>query len=75
MKPASLDSPTLDFCQNVLSQIRGEWFYARVDFVETSNGPLLGELELIEPYLFYDQPGADLDGFARALRSHLNPLS
>ena len=59
------------FCELSLSRIEGEWLYARVDFVETANGPLLCELELVEPYLFYDQPGADLAGFARSLASHL----
>ncbi len=31
------------------------WLYARVDVVETGAGPLLMELELIEPDLFLDQ--------------------
>lgn len=35
------------------------WLYARVDLVETSRGPLLMELELIEPELFFNlAPGA-----------------
>ena len=61
----------LAFCEFTLSRLPSEWLYARVDFVGTTNGPLLCELEMVEPYLFYDQPGADLEGFARSLASHL----
>jgi len=67
-----LNAHSLGFCQRVLSQVPGEWLYGRVDFVELKQGPSLCELELIEPYLFYEQKDADLTGFAKALASHLN---
>ena len=34
------------------------WLYARVDLVETDEGPVLMELELIEPDLFLTPQGA-----------------
>jgi glutathione synthase/RimK-type ligase-like ATP-grasp enzyme len=69
--PYALSQVARDFCELTLSKVSGEWLYARVDFVETAQGPLLCELELVEPYLFYEHPGADLAGFARSLASHL----
>jgi glutathione synthase/RimK-type ligase-like ATP-grasp enzyme len=71
VSPLKMNEAMTQFCDLTLSKIRGEWLYARIDFVETAKGPLLCELELVEPYLFYDQPGADLNGFAAALKSHL----
>lgn len=59
------------FCENVLSKIPTEWLYARVDFIETKSGPLLGELELIEPDLFFDQNNVNLDLFFKAITGHL----
>jgi glutathione synthase/RimK-type ligase-like ATP-grasp enzyme len=42
----------LDFGDAVLSAVRHPWLYARVDLVEAGRGPVLMELELIEPDLF-----------------------
>jgi glutathione synthase/RimK-type ligase-like ATP-grasp enzyme len=41
------------FADRVVATIPGEALYARVDLVETSRGPLLMELELIEPELYF----------------------
>lgn len=41
--------------------------YARVDAVFTADGPLLMELELIEPYLFLDLAPASAARFAKAI--------
>jgi hypothetical protein len=41
--------------------------YARVDAIETSNGPLLMELEMIEPELFLDLVPGAADAFATGL--------
>jgi glutathione synthase/RimK-type ligase-like ATP-grasp enzyme len=38
--------------ESALNMVEGELCYARVDLVDTSRGPLLMELELIEPSLF-----------------------
>jgi glutathione synthase/RimK-type ligase-like ATP-grasp enzyme len=40
------------FGDAVLAAVSRPWLYARVDLVETDRGPLLMELELIEPDLF-----------------------
>jgi hypothetical protein len=42
----------LDFGDTVLAAVSRPWLYARVDLVETERGPVLMELELIEPDLF-----------------------
>jgi hypothetical protein len=41
-----------DFGDAVLAAVSRPWLYARVDLVETDRGPMLMELELIEPDLF-----------------------
>jgi glutathione synthase/RimK-type ligase-like ATP-grasp enzyme len=41
------------FADRVVAAIPGEALYARVDLVETNQGPLLMELELIEPELYF----------------------
>jgi glutathione synthase/RimK-type ligase-like ATP-grasp enzyme len=45
--------------------------YARVDIVMTPSGPLLMELELIEPELFFDLAPQSLDTFCDALERRL----
>jgi hypothetical protein len=44
-----------DFAEHVLQSIGFLWLYARVDLVQTAAGPVLMELELIEPDLFFAQ--------------------
>ncbi|HEU5219733.1 MAG TPA: hypothetical protein VFU23_13820 [Gemmatimonadales bacterium] len=41
------------FGERVLAAVPYAWVYARVDVVEAARGPLLMELELIEPELFF----------------------
>jgi hypothetical protein len=50
------------FGERVLACVDSPWLYARVDLVETAAGPVLMELELIEPDLFFNlaPPSADL---------------
>jgi len=43
---------TLAFGRRVMATVAGPWRYARVDVIETAEGPVLMELELIEPDLF-----------------------
>lgn len=50
--------PTLAFAEAVLAAAARPWLYARVDLVETDAGPVLMELELIEPDLFLTPEGA-----------------
>lgn len=51
----------LSFGYKIVQLIPGSWIYARVDIIETAGGPLLIELELIEPELFFrfSPDGAD----------------
>jgi glutathione synthase/RimK-type ligase-like ATP-grasp enzyme len=46
------------FGDTVLAAVSQPWVYARVDLVETDRGPVLMELELIEPDLFLTAPAA-----------------
>ncbi len=46
------------FGDAVLAAITRPWLYARVDLVEAERGPVLMELELIEPDLFLTPAGA-----------------
>ncbi|HJR50900.1 MAG TPA: hypothetical protein VJ794_07325 [Gemmatimonadales bacterium] len=50
--------PTVEFAAAVLAAAGRPWLYARVDLVETGGGPVLMELELIEPDLFLTREGA-----------------
>lgn len=43
----------LSFASHVMRHVPSECLYARVDVVESSRGPLLMELELIEPELYF----------------------
>jgi glutathione synthase/RimK-type ligase-like ATP-grasp enzyme len=52
-----------------LAAVPAELAYARVDLVPTSRGPVLMELELIEPQLFLDEPGEPAAAFADHLAS------
>ena len=49
---------TIRFAEAVLAAAARPWLYARVDLVETEEGPVLMELELIEPDLFLDTDAA-----------------
>ncbi len=46
------------FGDAVLAAVSRPWLYARVDLVETDRGPVLMELELIEPDLFLTSAAA-----------------
>jgi glutathione synthase/RimK-type ligase-like ATP-grasp enzyme len=59
--------PTLAFAGSVLLAARQPYLYARVDIVETSRGPVLMELELIEPALCLDTVPGAAARFAEAL--------
>lgn len=57
----------IGFARNVLNATPYPWTYARVDLVETETGPLLMELELIEPHLFFDTTPAAAEILATLL--------
>jgi glutathione synthase/RimK-type ligase-like ATP-grasp enzyme len=53
--------------ERVLRSISFPWLYARVDVAQTSDGPVLMEVELIEPDLFLDHAPNAADRLAAAL--------
>ena len=53
VEPASPSTALLSFAASVMTHVPDTCLYARVDVVETSRGPLLMELELIEPELYF----------------------
>ncbi|EKE06135.1 MAG: hypothetical protein ACD_19C00079G0040 [uncultured bacterium] len=57
----------VDIGQSIVNKIKSPLLYARVDGVEKDGKFLLMELELIEPYLFFDVAEEALDKFASAL--------
>ena len=64
---ATPSAPLLSFTDRVMSIVNGNTLYARVDVVETTRGPWLMELELIEPELFFLIVPAAADRFADAI--------
>lgn len=52
--PCAASAQARTFAESALEAARHPWLYARVDIVETSDGPVLMELELIEPALFLE---------------------
>jgi glutathione synthase/RimK-type ligase-like ATP-grasp enzyme len=58
LETAQPTDDTIGFGERVLAAAGRPWLYARVDLVETEAGPVLMELELIEPDLFLTPHGA-----------------
>jgi glutathione synthase/RimK-type ligase-like ATP-grasp enzyme len=50
---ATVSPAARSFSDHVMTHVPSDSVYARVDVVETSRGPLLMELELIEPELYF----------------------
>src|SRR5216684_3917300 len=57
--------------EQVYAQCTQDVLYARLDFVETAKGIRLMELELIEPYLFFDYQEGAADGFVKAFEQRI----
>ena len=51
--PVTASASLIAFADRVMATVPGPQLYARVDVVETERGPLLMELELIEPELYF----------------------
>jgi glutathione synthase/RimK-type ligase-like ATP-grasp enzyme len=62
----------LAFARDALATVRKPCLYARVDVVETTRGPLLMELELIEPELFFLIVPSAAETFADAIVKRLS---
>jgi glutathione synthase/RimK-type ligase-like ATP-grasp enzyme len=67
VEPHARTAAERDVAEAALGAVPNDLAYARVDLVDTTDGPMLMELELIEPQLFLDQPDAALNEFARHL--------
>lgn len=59
--------PCLELARKTLEMIRQNWTYARVDLVDWTTTPRLGELELIEPELFFRFHSDAIDSMILAL--------
>ena len=68
LEPLVPGSSIVAFGEQVLDAAERDWLYARVDLVDTGRGPVLMELELIEPDLFLTPAAA-----ARLARGLLAP--
>ena len=53
VEPIGPSTAALEFADRVMTLAGADTLYARVDIVESSRGPLLMELELIEPELYF----------------------
>lgn len=66
---AAAPESTIALAQHALRTLPAMPTYARVDCVVTEHGPLLMELELIEPVLFLERSANAADAFADAILS------
>ncbi len=57
----------LAFCDTVMAHVPASCVYARVDVVDSARGPLLMELELIEPELYFSIVAGSAERMARAI--------
>lgn len=65
--PFTPSKALLEFAKDTLATVPKPCLYARVDVVETNRGPLLMELELIEPELFFLIVPSAAETFADAI--------
>ncbi len=57
--------------ERLYTQCEQDVLYARLDFVQTAKGIRLMELELIEPYLFFDYKEGAADDFVKAFEQRI----
>jgi len=69
--PAMPSAPALAFAESVMTHVPASCVYARVDIVESARGPLLMELELIEPELYFSIVPGSAERMARAIVDRL----
>jgi len=60
-----------ELARRALAAVPHPWLYARVDMVRYEGRPVLGEMEVFEPELFFRLDPAAAGRFARCLRSRL----
>lgn len=71
VEPMTPSARLLDFGDSVMAQVPASCLYARVDIVESTRGPLLIELELIEPELYFSIVAGSAERMARAIIDRL----
>lgn len=71
VQPATPSPALLSFANTVMTHVPSTCLYARVDLVESRRGPLLMELELIEPELYFLHAPASADRLAQLLVDRL----
>jgi glutathione synthase/RimK-type ligase-like ATP-grasp enzyme len=69
--PMTPSGDLIAFADRVMATVPGPQLYARVDVVETGRGPLLMELELIEPELYFLIVPSAAGRFAAALTQRI----
>lgn len=67
--PAKPSKECLSLGIESLSNLPGVWAYARVDIVDWKKAPKIGELEMIEPELFFRFHPESADQFAQCLQN------
>ena len=71
VEPVIPSRDLIAFADRVMSTIPSQCLYARVDVVETMRGPLLMELELIEPELYFLVVPSAAGRFATSISNRL----
>jgi glutathione synthase/RimK-type ligase-like ATP-grasp enzyme len=71
VEPVTPAPELIAFADRVMTRVPSGCLYARVDVVETSRGPLLMELELIEPELYFLIVPDAADRMADLVATHL----
>jgi hypothetical protein len=73
-RPARFSPTEQDFVEAVMARVRADFgrpLYARVDFLRGEHGPLLNELEMVEPSLFFRHAPAAAEVLAEGLIARL----
>ena len=74
VEPMTPSARLRDFGDSVMAQVPASCLYARVDIVESPRGPLLMELELIEPELYFSIVPGSAERMARVIVDRLARL-
>jgi glutathione synthase/RimK-type ligase-like ATP-grasp enzyme len=72
VEPVTPSPGLIAFADRVMTQVPSDCLYARVDVVETDRGPLLMELELIEPELYFLIVPDAAHRMAELIQTHLS---
>lgn len=71
IEPFAPQPSLLAFAERAIAAAGRPWLYVRVDVVEAANGPVLMELEMLEPDLFFTHAPAGAEQLADALMAAL----